>query len=278
MSTIWSPSARSPGPVSARRRLTSGTWSTPRLLRLSSTAGPQLLGPLGEPQRQRSFGVGGGADLADDEDVVLGAQRLPDDLVGEAVPVELGGVDVVDAQLDGAAQQRDGRGAVRVQAGQLHRAESDTRDVPAEEPSGAAGARGAVRGDGGGRGSGGRGSRRRRGRGHGNPASCEDRGNGGTSVTSKVAQPEEPPLCLRPRMTRTRRPAGARPTVPPARTRAATARDSSPPPVPPSPGTTRRWRWRRSPARRGSASAPSTGTSPPVRPSSRPSTPPSWTP
>ena len=45
------------------------------------------------------------ADLADQGEVVrVGVQRLADERVGDVGPVELRGVDVVDAELDGAAQ------------------------------------------------------------------------------------------------------------------------------------------------------------------------------
>jgi hypothetical protein len=44
--------------------------------------GPQLFGPLCDPQRHGPAGVGVGADLRDDQDVVLGAQGLADHGVG----------------------------------------------------------------------------------------------------------------------------------------------------------------------------------------------------
>ena len=58
--------------------------------------------------------------------------RRADELVGDVGPVVLRRVDVVDAQLDGPAQHRQGRVAVprwaeHARAGQLHRAEADPR-------------------------------------------------------------------------------------------------------------------------------------------------------
>jgi hypothetical protein len=88
-------------------------------------AGAQLLGPLCQTQRPASARVGVGADLRDDQDAVLGAQRLADHGVGETEAVELGGVHMVDAQLDRAAQQRDGLAATVVQALKLQRAIAD---------------------------------------------------------------------------------------------------------------------------------------------------------
>src|ERR1700683_3020671 len=53
-----------------------------------------------------------GADLGDDHKVVgIGMQRLTDELVGHMGPVEVAGVDVVDAARDRLAQHRD-RGIV----------------------------------------------------------------------------------------------------------------------------------------------------------------------
>ncbi|MFK4547813.1 hypothetical protein RKD29_007409 [Streptomyces tendae] len=100
---------------------------------------PQLLGPLGEPQGKRTAGVGGRADLGHDHGVVRGTQRLAQDLVDEAVAVELGGVEVVDAQLHRAAHQCDGGGAVGVQPLELHRAVPDPGDGAARERARAAG-------------------------------------------------------------------------------------------------------------------------------------------
>src|ERR1035441_6477319 len=178
MSTTWPPSGRSPGPVSRRRRLTTGSRSTLRLRRLSSTlarscpgccaarrgrgpragvegaevdhgepldaeaaqvvldAGPQLPGLLRDPERRAPAGVGVGTYLRDDQDVVLGAQRLADHVVNEAGAVELGGVHVIDAKLDRAAQQRDGLAAAVVQAFELHRAVADPENGAARERGG----------------------------------------------------------------------------------------------------------------------------------------------
>ena len=54
-----------------------------------------------------------GADLGHDrETVAVGMQRLANDLVGDVRTTEIAGVDVVDAQFDRLAQQRDSGGAV----------------------------------------------------------------------------------------------------------------------------------------------------------------------
>ncbi|CAM5428635.1 hypothetical protein SVIOM342S_04907 [Streptomyces violaceorubidus] len=101
--------------------------------------GPQFLGPLGEPQGKRTAGVGSRADLGHHHGVVRGAQRLPEDLVDEAVAVELGGVEVVDAEFHRAAHQCDRGAAVGVQTLQLHRAVPDPGDGAARERPRAAG-------------------------------------------------------------------------------------------------------------------------------------------
>lgn len=100
----------------------------------------QLLGTLREAQRKGAIGVGGCSDLADHHDVLLGADGLADHIVDESMAVELGGVDVVDPQLDGAAQQRHGRLAVAREAFELHRAEADAGDGAAGELPGSSGA------------------------------------------------------------------------------------------------------------------------------------------
>ena len=74
------------------------------------------------------------ADLGDDEQVIrVRRERLADDLVGDVRPVEVGRVDVVDAELDRGAEHRDRLGPVGRRpedpgAGQLHRAEPDPGD------------------------------------------------------------------------------------------------------------------------------------------------------
>lgn len=99
-------------------------------------AGAQLLGPLCQTQRQVPAGVGVSPHLRDDQDVVLGAKCLADHVVGETEAVELGGVHVVDAQLDRAAQQRDGVAAAGVQPLELQCAVADPENGPAGERSG----------------------------------------------------------------------------------------------------------------------------------------------
>jgi hypothetical protein len=74
------------------------------------------------------------ADLADQREVVgVGMQRLADELVGDAGPVVLRGVNVIHAQLQCAAQHLQRLTAVPrrppdTRAGQLHGAETDARD------------------------------------------------------------------------------------------------------------------------------------------------------
>ena len=71
------------------------------------------------------------ADLADDDEVVAGtgAERGPDAAVHLAVRVERRGVDVVDAELDGAAQQGDGVLGRRRLRLELHGAVADPGDL-----------------------------------------------------------------------------------------------------------------------------------------------------
>ena len=71
------------------------------------------------------------ADLAHEDEVLgIGVQRGVDQLVRDVGPVVLGGVDVVDAQLDGPAQDGERRLPVAwwtpdARTGELHRAEAD---------------------------------------------------------------------------------------------------------------------------------------------------------
>ncbi len=95
-----------------------------------------------------------GADLGGDDEVVrVRCQSLVDQLVGGAQrgEVEGGGVDVVDAELDGAAQYADRPAAVagggaggerRAVLGQSHRAEADAVHFEVAEFPGARGGRG----------------------------------------------------------------------------------------------------------------------------------------
>ena len=73
------------------------------------------------------------SDLADQrQGVRVGVQRLADELVGDAGPVVLRGVDVVHTQFHGAPQHRQRlvtvtRRTEDARAGQLHRTEADAR-------------------------------------------------------------------------------------------------------------------------------------------------------
>jgi hypothetical protein len=107
--------------------------------------GAELLGPLGRDPA--AAGVSFGADLADQHQVLgVGAEGGADQLVGHAVPVELGGVDVIDAELHGPAQH--GQSSVPVpwrtphpRPGELHGAEADACHLPPGELGRSAGCR-----------------------------------------------------------------------------------------------------------------------------------------
>ena len=83
-----------------------------------------------------AVGVGVGAYLGHDHDVVLAPNRVSDDAVDEAVAIELGGVDVIDAELDGAAEHPDRAVTVVVEPVQLHRAVADSRHCASCEGGG----------------------------------------------------------------------------------------------------------------------------------------------
>jgi hypothetical protein len=77
------------------------------------------------------------ADLAHERQVLrVRGQRLADQFVARADPVELRGVDVVDPVGDGAPQHGQSRLPVEGRAGQLHGAEPDPRDAPPGERGG----------------------------------------------------------------------------------------------------------------------------------------------
>ncbi len=95
-------------------------------------AGAQLVG--GERRQPAAAVVATGADLGHElEALGVGMQRLADQVVDDVGAVVLRGVDVVDAQLDRAAQDRAGGVGVAGRAedagpGELHRAEADAVD------------------------------------------------------------------------------------------------------------------------------------------------------
>ena len=104
----------------------------------------QFVGLLGgEP---RAVVVATCADLADQREVRrIRVQRFADQLVGDVRAVELGGVDVVDAELDGALQHRDrlvviARRPEDAGPGQLHGAEADAMNGERAEREGLHGA------------------------------------------------------------------------------------------------------------------------------------------
>ena len=79
--------------------------------------------PVGAQPRQRALAGGDGAGargvvgqhLGDEEHLVAAAgDGLADDALGGAAAVHLGGVDVVHAEIEAAAQRRDGGAAVAV--------------------------------------------------------------------------------------------------------------------------------------------------------------------
>ena len=89
------------------RRLTAASRSAPSVAQVLLDVGAQFVGLLGG-QSSRPVSSRRAADLADQREVVrIGVQRLADQLVGHVGPVELRGVDVVDAQLDCAPQHGD---------------------------------------------------------------------------------------------------------------------------------------------------------------------------
>ena len=83
---------------------------------------------------QRALVVAPRSDLADQRQVLrIGVQRLADELVGDVGAVELRGVDVVDAQLDGSLEYCDRLVVIAWRAEhagsrQLHGAEPDAVD------------------------------------------------------------------------------------------------------------------------------------------------------
>src|SRR4029077_2573610 len=92
--------------------------------------GAQLVGPLrGDPA---ALPVTLSADLGDQDQVLwVWMERSMDQLIGDVGAVILGRVDVVDAELDGPAQQRKGRGPIarrsqHTRTRQLHGAVADS--------------------------------------------------------------------------------------------------------------------------------------------------------
>jgi len=91
------------------------------------------------------LGVAFGADLADEHQVIrVGVQCRVDQLVGDADPVVVRGVDVVDPCLDGQAKHRQGRvpvarGTPDPWPGKLHGAKADARYGPPGKCGAAAG-------------------------------------------------------------------------------------------------------------------------------------------
>ena len=97
-------------------------WSRRADARRASAAGSSRAGRCARrAQRALAGGDGAGArgvvrqHLGDEEHLVAAAgDGLADDALGGAVAVHLGGVDVVHAEIEAAAQRRDGRAAVAV--------------------------------------------------------------------------------------------------------------------------------------------------------------------
>ena len=115
-----------------RRRFTAPSCSTPSERRLSSTPARSSAGVCAGCQPPASSRAR--ADLGHEDEVVgVRVQRLADQLVGDVRAVVLGGVDVVDAGVDGPAQHGDrlvvvARWTHHAGTGQLHRAEADAPD------------------------------------------------------------------------------------------------------------------------------------------------------
>ena len=144
ISASWSSNARSGAGASGRpvrRRLTAASWSTPRARRFSSTPARSSAGVCA--RKPATVVVATRADLRHQGQVGrVRVQGLADQLVGDVGPVVLRRVDVVDPELDGAAQHRQGRGAILrrphdPRAGELHRAEADPANCEPTERVGA---------------------------------------------------------------------------------------------------------------------------------------------
>ncbi len=98
-----------------------------------------------ESGKPRCVGAANRADFGHDgEPGPIGTQRLGDDLVGDVGPVEVAGIDLVDATFDGLPQDRDRFGAIfrraeHAGAGKLHGAVAHAMDDPVAEAKRAGG-------------------------------------------------------------------------------------------------------------------------------------------
>ena len=96
----------------------------------------------GEGRKPGGVGAADRADLGDDgEPRRIGMERLGDDLIGDVRPVEVAGVDMVDAAFDRLAQDRHRFGAVLRRseyagACELHGAVAHAMDGAAAEAEG----------------------------------------------------------------------------------------------------------------------------------------------
>ena len=121
--------SRSSESSSISRRLTASIRSTCERAQVVLEALTQILGTV--PRQPPALLVASRAELGHQPEVVgVGIERVVDQLVDDVGAVVLGGVDVVDAELDRAAQDRVGRVGVARRAehagpGELHRAEAD---------------------------------------------------------------------------------------------------------------------------------------------------------
>ncbi len=127
------------------RRLTRSSTSRPRCLEILVDGAAQVFGLPG--RGPAALRVAGRADLGHDvQRFGVWVQRLADQLVGDARPVGVAGVDVGDAEVDGLAQDRECAVAVGGRphdpgAGELHGAVAEPGDGQVAQRPGAAGKR-----------------------------------------------------------------------------------------------------------------------------------------
>jgi hypothetical protein len=123
-----------------QRKTASSSRSFVQRLQVGLDPGPQLVGS--RRVQDRTSTIPTGADLRHDPQAGrVRVQRVSDQLVDDVGSVELRRVDVVDAELDGAAEHSSCGASVRRRsedagAGQLHRAEPHPVDGVRTEASG----------------------------------------------------------------------------------------------------------------------------------------------
>ena len=114
-------------------------WSVPSRVQRALDGGPDVGRAAVGDAGAAAAGVGDEAELGRDDDLVAAAlDGLADDLLAVERPVDLGGVDVGDAEVEGAVDGADRLGVVEaavagVGAGHGHGAEADAGDLEASE-------------------------------------------------------------------------------------------------------------------------------------------------